>query len=294
MLAGRLGLEKARIPYKDRHGLLWLGMGALTVEAGTLSFATPGYADLPGGTYNLPYQNISMLILEPGISLTHDVLRLCARHGVGVVAVGEGGVRLYTAPPLLPDTSDLARRQARAWADPEVRIMVARRLYAWRIGEVFPNKDISVLRGIEGARAKETYKLIARRYGIAWKGRRFDRENPNAADLPNQAINHAATAVNNAAAIACAAVGAIPQLGFIHEDSGQSFVLDIADLYRDEVTVPAAFASAAKIIAGQSTIGIERETRKACVTLFRETQLIAKMIDKIKDLFGVNDRFHNP
>ena len=33
----------------------------------------------------------------------------------------------------------------------------------------------------------------------------------------------------------------IPQLGFNHEDSGQSFVLDLADLHRDKLTIPAAF-----------------------------------------------------
>jgi CRISP-associated protein Cas1 len=33
----------------------------------------------------------------------------------------------------------------------------------------------------------------------------------------------------------------IPQLGFNHEDSGQRFVLDLADLHRDKLTIPAAF-----------------------------------------------------
>ena len=36
MLRGRLGLETARIPHADRHGLLWLSRGALTVRDGTL------------------------------------------------------------------------------------------------------------------------------------------------------------------------------------------------------------------------------------------------------------------
>ncbi len=38
MLRGRLGLETARIPHADRHGLLWLSRGALTVQDGTLRF----------------------------------------------------------------------------------------------------------------------------------------------------------------------------------------------------------------------------------------------------------------
>ena len=42
MLLGRLGLEKARIPHADRHGLLWLERGRLEVEDGCLRFITAG------------------------------------------------------------------------------------------------------------------------------------------------------------------------------------------------------------------------------------------------------------
>lgn len=38
MLKGRLGLETARIPHADRHGLLWLERGTLSVEDGCLRF----------------------------------------------------------------------------------------------------------------------------------------------------------------------------------------------------------------------------------------------------------------
>ena len=98
--------------------------------------------------------------------------------------------------------------------------MVARRMYALRLGEVLPQRDIAVLRGIEGARMKETYRVAAERAGIRWNGRRYDRQNPNATDKPNQALNHAASAIEGAATIAVAATATIPQLGFIHEDFG--------------------------------------------------------------------------
>jgi CRISPR-associated protein Cas1 len=132
----------------------------------------------------------------------------------------------------LPDTSALARQQVLAWADVKrQRLAIARRMYAWRLGEILPHRDIAILRGIEGARVKELYRLTAERVGIRWEGRRYHRQNPTAADLPNQALNHAASAVEGAAAIAVAATATIPQLGFIHEDSGQSFVLDVAELF---------------------------------------------------------------
>ncbi|MFH6787052.1 MULTISPECIES: hypothetical protein [Methylobacterium] len=40
MLLGRLGLDTARVPHGDRHGLLWLDRGRLEVEDGCLRFVT--------------------------------------------------------------------------------------------------------------------------------------------------------------------------------------------------------------------------------------------------------------
>lgn len=285
MLRGRLGLETARVPHADRHGLIWLSRGGLTVENGCLRFAAAGGPDMPAGLYDIPFQGISLILLGPGSTVSHDVLRLMARHGTGLAAVGDDGVRAYTAPPLGADDSQIARRQARVWADAEgARLSIARRLYAWRLGEVLPHQDIAVLRGIEGARMKETYRLLAKRHGIQWDGRRYDRANPNAADAPNQAINHAATAVEAAAAIAVAATSAVPQLGFIHEDSANAFTLDIADLYRDQMTLPIAF-QAVKAAEKDPTVPLERQVRRIAGRAFRDQGLIPGMIDRIKTLF---------
>ena len=289
MLRGRLGLETARIPHADRHGLLWLSRGALTVRDGTLRFERNAEPDsgsgLDNGDYGIPFQSLSMILLGPGSTVSHDALRLMARHGTALVAVGEDGVRCYTAPPLMPDTSDTARRQMRAWADAGGgRITIAKKMYALRLGEVLPQQDLSALRGVEGARMRRTYRLVAQRYGIEWRNRRYDRTDPDWADLPNQAINHASVAVTSAAVIAVTATGAIPQLGFIHEHSGEAFALDIADLFRDTILLPAAFQSAREVM-DQPHLEIERHARRTTGDLLRRERVIAKMIDRIKTLF---------
>ncbi len=289
MLLGRLGLETARLPHADRHGLLMLDRGRLTVESGCLTFECAGGGACPPGRYGLPHQAVSIVLLGPGSSISHDALRLLARHGVGLAAIGEDGVRFYTAPPLLPDFSHLARAQARLWADTRRgRPRVARRMYALRLGEVLPHRDIAVLRGIEGARMRETYRIAAERAGITWRGRRYDRRNPTAADLPNQALNHAASALEAAAAIAVAATATIPQLGFIHEDSGQSFVLDVADLMRDAVTIPCAF-KAASIAAKRPAENVERLTRRLTGERLRRDDVIPLLIDRIKIVLADED-----
>jgi len=240
---------------------------------------------LNAGDYAIPLQAVSMILLGPGSTVSHDALRLLAHARTALAAVGEDGVRLYTAPPLIPDRSGLARLQARLWADEDLRLMLARRMYAWRLGEVLPHRDLNVLRGIEGARMKESYALVARQIGVTWKGRHYDRARPNAADLPNQALNHAASAVEAAAAIAVSATSTIPQLGFIHEDPGQAFVLDIADLFRDTLIIPCAF-KAAKQVRNHPGDNIERATRRLTGRELSRQQIIPAMIGRIKALIA--------
>lgn len=79
------------------------------------------------------------------------------------------------------------------------------------------------------------------------------------------------------------ATGTIPQLGFIHEDPGQSFVLDIADLYRDRITIPCAF-KAAKQVASRPSENIERVTRRLVGRTLSDEKTIPDMIDRIKAL----------
>ena len=288
MIKGRLGLHKAGIPHADRHGIIYISRSQIDVDGGCIAFSTRGFDGLSAGRYLVPFETISTIMMGPGCSVTHDVFRLAAHHGTQIMAIGDGGVRLYTAPPIGQDDSVIARRQTRLWADPETRKHISRRMYAWRFGEIFPDLSLDALRGMEGARSRRTYQLIAKRYDIEWNGRKYDRSNPGSSDPPNQSLNHVATAVYAAASVAVASVRAIPQLGFIHEDSGDAFVLDVADLYRDEVTVPVAFRSV-KAYEKQHDMTLERICRRECSSEFKKTGFIAKMIDRIKEMFHIED-----
>ncbi|HNB69362.1 type I-E CRISPR-associated endonuclease Cas1e [Accumulibacter sp.] len=288
LLVGRLGLAEARIPHVDRHGLVWLARGRLFVEDGTLRFVCAESNEMKAGDYAIPYQNVSLVLLGPGSTVSHDALRILARHGTLLAAVGEGGTKFYTAPPMGQAHSDVARKHARLWADEKARLDIARKMYAVRFGKIPPHREIAVLRGIEGARMKEIYRIQADRYRLPWEGRRYDRGRPDDADVANQAINHAATFVECAADVAVAAVGALPPLGFVHEDSNNAFTLDIADLYRAELTIPLAF-KAARHCLDNPCLNLERTLRKEAAVEFRRSKLIPKMIDRIKELLSVDD-----
>jgi len=288
LFPGRLGLAESHVPHADRHGLLWLSRGNLYVEDGTLRFKAAGSEELKPGDYMIPYQSVSMILFGPGTTVSHDALRILARHGTLLAAVGDGGVKFYTAPPMGRGRSEVARKHARLWSRNKERIDVARKIYAFRFGKVLPHREISVLRGMEGARMKETYNILAEQFGVPWRGRRYDRADPMATDLPNQAINHAATFVEAAADVAVAAVGALPPLGFIHEDSSNAFTLDIADLYRSELTLPLAYAVSRRVLDNPA-LTLEREVRFEAARQFRRQKLIPRMIDRIKELLHVDD-----
>ena len=288
MLKGCLGLQTARVPQADRHGLLWLGRGKLSVEDGCLRFATAGVGTLEEGVYHIPFQKLTHILLGPGTTVSHDALRLLARHQTGLLAVGADGVRFYSAMPFGADSSTLAREQARIWADEELRVKVARDMYERRMGKRPRATDLDALRGLEGSRMKAVYEKLARQHGIEWGGRRYNRQNPDQTNVINQAINHAATAVQGAAMIAVTVTATIPQLGFIHEASGKAFALDIADLYRASITLPVAFESASEH-KRQPHLDIERIARRKAGSRLKSMKVVGGMIDAIKELLDVDD-----
>jgi len=264
---------------------MWLERGKLYIEDGVLTFATAGYSDLKTGTYQIPFQTISNILVGPGCSLTHDVVRILARHGTGLIFTGSDGVRYYASMPFGQDDSALSRKQVALWANPESRLTVAKRMYSMRLGEDVEGDDIETLRGIEGVRMKETYRQLATQYGLIWAGRLYDRENPSGDDPINTAINHASSAVRAASMIAVAASSTIPQLGFIHETSAEAFSLDIADLYRSSFMLPLAFQTVAR--EGQSRkANLEKIVRQTIGKELKRQRIIAGMIDSIKEVLS--------
>jgi CRISPR-associated protein Cas1 len=165
-------------------------------------------------------------------------------------------------------------------------------MYAMRFAEMLPTTDLNALRGLEGVRVKAMYEHEARKAGITWRGRRYDRQNPTAADAPNQALNHVATAAEACALVACAAVGALPELGFVHEDADSAFALDVADLYRQTFTVAVAFRAAAE--AERTGEDLERIARRHAGEAARRTKLVSGMIDRIKELLDADDGGGDP
>ena len=64
-------------------------------------------------------------------------------------------------------------------------------------------------------------------------------------------------------------------------------MLDIADLFRDTVTLQIAFTAAKR--AEQADDTIDRLVRREAAAVFRKQQVIASMIDRIKQVLRMDE-----
>ena len=190
----------------------------------------------------LPTAALGCLLLGPGVSITTRALSTLARHGTTVVCTGAGGVRCYAAAASDSMPTRWLETQARAWADDAERAAVARRMYLHRFGETAPaDATIAKLRGLEGQRMKVLYRLLAEQNGVRPFKRSYDPDDWDAQDPVNRALSAANTCLYGITHAAINAIGCSPGLGFVHTGTSHSFVYDIADLYKAELTIPLAF-----------------------------------------------------
>lgn len=126
-------------------------------------------------------------------------------------------------------------------AFPDRSLQFRRKMYAMRFGEPAPERrSIEQLRGIEGARVKRLYELPAQENGVAWRRRDYDPGNWSAADMPNLCLSSATSCLYGLAEAAILAAGYAPAIGFLHTGKPQSFVYDVANVYKFETVVPIA------------------------------------------------------
>jgi len=234
------------------------------------------------GRVHVPCASLSLLMLGPGTTVTHAAISTISESGCLVGWVGEQGVRFYAQG--MGETRSAARllRQAQLWADRAERMRIVRRMYEMRFPDPLPPElTLRQIRGKEGARVRAAYAEAARRFGIDWAGRNYDRTGWDASDPVNRALSAANSTLYGICHAAIVAAGYSPGLGFVHTGKMLSFVYDVADLYKVEVTVPAAFMEVAQ---GESRL--ESRVRHRCRDLFVEQDLLGRILTDLDRLFG--------
>jgi CRISPR-associated protein Cas1 len=234
------------------------------------------------GKLEVPVAALRVLMLGPGSSLTHAAVQVLADCNCLVIWCGEELVRFYAQG--MGGTRSAARllHQARMACDPLTRWQVVRRMYARRFAELPPPEaTIEQLRGMEGYRVREAYRQWSESTGVPWTGRAYDREAWGHADPINRALSAANSCLYGLCQAAILSAGYSPALGFIHTGKQLSFVYDVADLYKTDLSLPIAFET-----AKENPPQIERAVRLAMREAFRGCKLVERIIPDLRTLLA--------
>jgi CRISPR-associated protein Cas1 len=269
------------IPMKERISVLYVEKGNLDVLDGAFVVV-----DKNGVRTHIPVGGVACLMLEIGTRISHAAVRLAAQVGTLLAWIGEGGVRLYSAGQPGGARADRLLYQAALALDDDARLKVVREMYRRRFGEEPPQRrSVEQLRGIEGVRVRETYKALARKYGVQWRQRNYDVKSWDDGDLPNRCLSAATACLYGVTEAAVLAAGYAPAVGFIHTGKPLSFVYDMADIYKFETVVPLAFA-----VAARKPQHAEREVRLKCRDTFRKSKLLERIIPDIEAILAVGGK----
>lgn len=257
---------------KDRMTFLYLEHCTLGRQDGAITVTDEK------GIVLVPAAAISVLLLGPGTRVTHRAMELMGDTGVGAVWVGEHGVRYYAHGRSLTTRSGLLLKQAEMVTNTRKHLAVVRKMYQLR----FPEEDVSQLtmqqlRGREGSRVRNVYRKAAQATGVTWNGRMYRPEDFASGDLVNQALSAGHACLYGLAHAVIVALGCAPGLGFVHVGHEGSFVYDIADLYKAEVTIPIAFQVAAEEPEDLPAV-VRRRVRDAMV----EHHILERMVHDIR------------
>jgi CRISPR-associated protein Cas1 len=268
------------IPLKDRNSMIFVGMGQIDVKDGAFVVI-----DKNGERMHIPVGSIACLMLEPGTRISHAAIKLSSLTGTLIIWVGEAGVRLYSAGQPGGARSDKLLYQAKLALDDELRLKVVRKMFEIRFGEPAPQRrSIEQLRGIEGARVKKTYQMLAKQYNVEWHGRRYDPKDWKKGDTINQCLSAATSCLYGITEAAVLAAGYAPAIGFVHSGKPLSFIYDIADLIKFETVVPVAFK-----VASKHSFQPDRDVRIACREAFRSTKILKRLIPLIEDVLAAGE-----
>ncbi len=237
------------------------------------------------GLVRVPAASLLAVLLGPGTSVSHQAMCLLGECGTTAVWVGERGVRYYAHGRSLATSSRLLVEQAARVSSPQKRLAVARKMYTMRFaGEAVDGLTMQQLRGREGARIRSVYRENSKRTGVPWKRREYEHDDFDASDPINQALSAAHAALYGVIHAVVVSLGCSPGLGFVHTGHERSFVYDVADLYKADVTIPIAFD-----VVAEGMSDIAATTRRRVRDRIFELKVIERSVRDIHRLFEVDE-----
>ncbi|MDO5027514.1 MAG: type I-E CRISPR-associated endonuclease Cas1e [Tissierellia bacterium] len=238
------------------------------------------------GVVKIPASMIGVLLLGPGTDISHRAVEIIGDIGTSIVWVGERGVRHYAHGRALAHSTKFLEKQAKFVSNTKTRLKVARKMYQMRFQEDVSNLTMQQLRGREGARVRSVYKYYSKATGVRWDRRDYNHEDFDASDLVNKSLSAANVALYGIVYSVIVALGLSAGLGFVHTGHDLSFVYDIADLYKAEITIPIAFQIASEIDENDDVGAI---TRRKVRDHLVDGKLMKRIVKDLQFLLDVEE-----
>lgn len=239
------------------------------------------------GVVNIPVSMIGVLLLGPGTEISHRAMEILGDVGTSVIWVGERGVRHYAHGRSLAHSTRFLEKQAKLVSNKRSRLAVARKMYAMRFeDEDVSNLTMQQLRGREGSRIRKVYRNCSKKFNVKWEKRDYKVDDFEDSDAVNQALSALNVSLYGVCHSVIVALGMGPGLGFVHTGHDKSFVYDIADLYKAEITIPLAFELASKYKEGDD---IGKLARLSLRDRMVDGKLMQKIVEDLQILMDISE-----
>ncbi|MHA1267514.1 MAG: type I-E CRISPR-associated endonuclease Cas1e [Candidatus Helarchaeota archaeon] len=238
------------------------------------------------GKTPIPCASLAILMIGPGVSITSEAIKNLSKTGCLVTWCGEEGVRFYAHGMGKTRSANKLLLQSYLAAHDDLRLKVVKNMYAIRFHEPIKEElSLQQLRGLEGSHMRKIYAHYSKITGVEWKGRHYNRGNWSQADPINRAISAANACLYGICHAAIIAAGYAAGLGFLHVGKQLSFVYDIADFYKADITIPCAF-----YVVKAGTQKIESRIRHTLREEFKSQSLLKRIIPDIEKALTVTDQ----
>ena len=284
MLTGMKPPKRSELPrIEDRITFLYVDNCRLQKDDGSILFETEN------GSISIPAGTLCVLMLGPGTTVTHRMIQTAANAGMCIVWCDENGVRYYAGGSPLSGDTKLLQAQAKIVSNPHLRLSAAKRMYTLRYpGENIDKCSMRQLLGKEGIKVFQRYKQLAEQYGVQWEGRRYSPKDFENNSVLQNAISCANACMYGVCYSVIVSMGLSPGLGIVHTGMEKSFVLDIADLYKEKISIPIAFKTAT-----EDTEDMDRRIRLYMRDVFRQEKFLKRIVADIAYILGVQKEDEN-
>lgn len=260
-----------KILYSHRNAGVYVTRSRIFVQNGNVVFATK-FNDLVK-TFNIPHANISILFVGPGSSVSHEAMVLLAEQNVFVSYVSENASRVHMGSLRSYTTTDYMEAFHAISRDPETRLAAQKFLCKKRIEvfkrvgyrvakKKFPIKCMKMTKfdaivkrfetSIENADQnlmshEAVYaKALYAAFGDASGHKDFKRNHTGGDDV-NRFVSIGNSFAYGMADATLWALGVPPSFSIMHgRKNGGGLTFDLADVFKESIVIPNAFAYGAK------------------------------------------------